>query len=98
MSGPCEARGRSTRASASPSGGGHLWPHRSTIPGRAFAAVNLVRDVGQGQPYERTLIEGPAQPAASFAAAFAARLNSRTFVSDSGLTMSATDRNEPSSP
>ena len=27
-----------------------------------------------------------------FAAAFAARLNSRTFVSDSGLVISATDR------
>ena len=33
-----------------------------------------------------------------FAAAFAARLNSRTFVSDSGLTMSATERYEPSAP
>ncbi|MDQ1176047.1 hypothetical protein QE416_000783 [Microbacterium sp. SORGH_AS 421] len=59
---------------------------------------NLVRDGGQGEPYERTLIEGPVQRAASFAAAFAARLCSRTLVSDSGLTMSATDRNDPSSP
>ena|GEM_PF-7097769 len=36
------------------------------------------------------------QPA--FAAAFIARLCSRTFVSDSGETMSATERNDPSSP
>jgi len=33
-----------------------------------------------------------------FAAAFAAFLNSRTLVSDSGSTMSATDRYEPSRP
>lgn len=44
--------------------------------------------------FERHVLRGYAL----LAAAFIARLCSRTFVSDSGETMSATERNEPSSP
>jgi hypothetical protein len=84
-----------------PSRGVRGWRESPTIAVAASRRRGVAAPLGGGHSRDET---GDAAARArhgqpfALAAAFISRLYSRTFVSDSGLVMSATERNEPSSP